>query len=55
MIRNIGWPEIMVILLVGLLVVGPRKIPELARAIGQAIRSFKNGLKDIERDVEKNS
>ncbi|HEU4742778.1 MAG TPA: twin-arginine translocase TatA/TatE family subunit [Meiothermus sp.] len=44
---NLGMPEILVILLVALLLFGPRKLPELGRSLGQAIREFKHSTQEI--------
>ncbi len=43
---GIGWPEILVILLVLLLLFGGKKIPELMRGLGKGVRSFKEGMKE---------
>lgn len=46
--------DIAIIAAIALLVFGPKKIPELGRAIGQAIGNFKHGLEDAEsKDKEK--
>ena len=50
---NIGAPEIIIIALVVLLVFGGKKIPELMKGIGKGVKSFKQGLKDVEDDIEK--
>ena len=44
---NIGATEIIIIALIILLLFGGRKIPEMMRGIGKGIRSFKEGMKDI--------
>lgn len=49
---DIGFPELLVILLVALLLFGAKRVPEVAKAIGQSVNAFKNGLKDASRDVE---
>lgn len=49
---NIGADEIIVIALVVLLLFGGKKIPELMKGIGKGIRSFKDGMNNIERDIE---
>ena len=43
---NIGFREILVVLLLIVLIFGARRIPELARALGRGIGEFKSGLKD---------
>lgn len=45
MLRQIGPMELLVILLVALLLFGGKKIPELAKGLGQGIRNFKDSLK----------
>ncbi len=47
---NLGYGEILLIAVVGLLVFGPNKIPELARSCGKAVNAFKKGLKDTVED-----
>jgi len=49
---NIGWQEILLILLIALLLFGARKIPDLARSLGKGIREFKKGLREIETSVD---
>ena len=48
----IGWPEIIVILLVVLLLFGSKRIPELARALGKASHEFKKAKESIMREGE---
>jgi sec-independent protein translocase protein TatA len=43
---NLGYGEILIILVVGLIVFGPNKIPEFARACGKAVNQFKSGLRE---------
>lgn len=45
MLRSIGLPELMVILVVAVLLFGGKKIPELAKGLGEGIRNFKESLK----------
>lgn len=45
---NIGWQEILLILLIVLLLFGARKIPDLARSLGKGIKEFKKGMHEIE-------
>ena len=58
MFRGIGAPEIILILLVVVLLFGAKKLPELARGSGRALRIFKaetKGLLDDDDDVVKES
>lgn len=48
---NIGTGEIIIIALVVLLFFGGRKIPELMRGLGKGVKSFKDGVNDIEREI----
>jgi len=50
--RSIGFPELMVILVVAMLLFGGKKIPEVAKGLGEGIRSFKDALKGGEDKVE---
>lgn len=46
MFSNIGFPEILILMLVLLLVFGAKRIPEIGASIGQGIKEFKKSLKD---------
>jgi sec-independent protein translocase protein TatA len=45
MFRSIGFPELVVILVVAVLLFGGKKIPEVAKGLGEGIKNFKNALK----------
>ena len=49
----IGGPEIIVILLLVLVLFGGKKIPELMKGLGKGVKSFKDGMKDVNIDDEK--
>lgn len=49
----IGWKEIVVVLLLVLLLFGGKKLPELARSLAQALRTFGREFKGIQDDLEK--
>lgn len=52
MFENIGLPELVVILVIILLFVGGKRLPEVARALGQSIHEFKRALKEGEQAGE---
>ena len=41
---GLGWPEVMIIGLVAVLIFGPKKIPELGSALGKTLRGFKEEM-----------
>ncbi len=45
-VPSIGFPELLLILGIALLIFGPRKLPELGSAIGRTIKEFKRGMKE---------
>jgi sec-independent protein translocase protein TatA len=51
-LQNIGFPELLVILLIVLLLFGATRLPEIARSLGKSIHEFKKGVKEVEKDVE---
>ena len=50
---NIGAPELIVILVIALLVLGPKKLPEVGRSVGKGMREFKESLSGNDSDDEK--
>jgi len=52
MFGTIGWPEIILILLVVLLLFGAKRLPEMGRALGKGIREFKRSIKGIEDELD---
>ena len=46
MFRSIGLPELLVILVVAVLLFGGKKIPELAKGLGEGIKNFKGAIKE---------
>ena len=45
--------EIIIIALIVLLLFGGKKIPELMKGLGKGVKSFKEGINDIEEDIKK--
>jgi sec-independent protein translocase protein TatA len=43
---GLGFPELMVVLIIALVLFGPSKLPTLGKSLGEAIRGFKKGLED---------
>jgi TatA/E family protein of Tat protein translocase len=52
MFGNIGLPEMVVIMAIALLVFGPKKLPEIGRSIGKAMREFKKSTEEIKDKFE---
>jgi twin arginine-targeting protein translocase, TatA/E family len=53
MIGNVGPLELIVVLAIALIVLGPKKLPEAGRAVGKGIREFKDSLGSGDRDDDK--
>jgi sec-independent protein translocase protein TatA len=51
--RSIGLPELLIVLGIAVLLFGGRKIPEVAKGLGEGIRNFKSALKGDGGDDEK--
>lgn len=49
---SIGFPELLVIFVIALIVFGPRRLPEIGKAIGQGINEFKRASKDLQTRLE---
>lgn len=52
-IFGIGLPEMAVIMTVALLIFGPKKLPEIGRSMGKAIRSFQEASKEFENEFKR--
>lgn len=51
LVFNFGFWEIVIIALVVLLLFGGKKIPELMRGLGKGVKNFKDGIKEVEEEV----
>jgi TatA/E family protein of Tat protein translocase len=49
---NLGFPELLVIFIIALLVFGPRKLPELGRSLGKSLAEFKRATNELKRTWE---
>jgi sec-independent protein translocase protein TatA len=52
MFGNIGLPELIIILAIALLIFGPKKLPEVGRSIGRALREFRRTSDEIKEKLE---
>jgi sec-independent protein translocase protein TatA len=50
---NIGWQGVLIILLVLLVVFGPKRLPEMGRSLGRGIREFKDSITGSDDEPEK--
>ncbi|KIY22255.1 MULTISPECIES: twin-arginine translocase TatA/TatE family subunit [Mesobacillus] len=51
MLSNIGVPGLVLILVLALIIFGPKKLPEVGRAFGQTLREFKKSTRELTSDV----
>ncbi|MCK4264243.1 MAG: TatA/E family twin arginine-targeting protein translocase [Candidatus Aminicenantes bacterium] len=52
MFGNIGFPELLIILVIALLIFGPKKLPEVGRSLGKALREFRKTSDEIKEKLE---
>jgi sec-independent protein translocase protein TatA len=50
---GLGWGEILLILLIALIFLGPNKLPDLAKSLGKGIREFRKATAGLEDDIKK--
>jgi sec-independent protein translocase protein TatA len=50
--NNIGPGELIIVLIIALLVIGPKKLPEVGRSLGRSIREFKQSIGSDRRDED---
>ncbi len=49
---GLGMPEILLILAIALIVIGPKKLPDLAKTLGRAMGEFKRSAQDFKRSID---
>ena len=52
LIGPLGWSELLILLVLVLIFFGPRRLPEVAEALGKSIRKFKKATSDIKDEIE---
>jgi sec-independent protein translocase protein TatA len=52
---NIGGSELLVVMLVIFLFFGPKKLPEVGKNLGKAVREFKNAMRGVKEDLERST
>ena len=50
MLSNIGIPGLILILVLALIIFGPKKLPEIGRAFGETLKEFKKSTRDLTKD-----
>lgn len=53
MLPNVGWPELILILVVALIIFGPQRLAGIGGALGKAIREFRGAVREVENDLDK--
>lgn len=52
MLSNIGVPGLIIILVLALVIFGPKKLPEIGRAFGQTLKEFKKSTRELTADID---
>lgn len=52
---GVGGPEMIIIAIIVLLLFGGKKIPELMKGLGKGVKSFKDGMNEVEKDLKSDS
>lgn len=52
MLSNIGFPGLILILLIALVIFGPKKLPEIGKAAGDTLKEFKKSTRELTEDTK---
>jgi sec-independent protein translocase protein TatA len=53
--NGIGFPELLIVLVIALIVLGPKKLPEVGRSLGKGMREFKDSISGIGSDEDEDA
>lgn len=51
-IGPLGWSELLIIFFIILIIFGPRKLPEVADALGRSIQKFKKASREVQEEIQ---
>lgn len=51
-IGNLGWSELLIIFFIILIIFGPRKLPDVAEALGKSIQKFKKASREVQNEIK---
>lgn len=51
-IMGIHWQELVIILIIALVIFGPRRLPEIGRSLGSSLREFKESFADARKEID---
>jgi TatA/E family protein of Tat protein translocase len=49
---DIGWQELLIVLIVALVIFGPKRLPDLGRSLGKGVREFRNATQGIQEHLD---
>jgi len=52
---NLGWQELIIILVIALVIFGPTRLAGIGGALGRAIREFRGAVRDAENEIDKST
>lgn len=52
LVGPLGWSELVIIFFIILIIFGPRKLPEVAEALGKSIQKFKKASRDVQKEIQ---